>query len=244
MSDTSFSLLGLRRQPRQARSQERVNRILQVAQALFVSEGYSTTTTNQIAAQANVPIGSLYQFFPDKAAILQALAVHYTAGLRQHLAAQWNALEAAESPLSACIDQLTDAAHQFFMDNPGYHAIFMEAQGTVPELAEIDQAFDMQLIQDWSAAFAKRNPALTQEDCDTIGFVTIKAMGNLLWLSLSQKPEVRQRLVAETKRLSLNYLQDYFPKDEISPSTPSENDGGKRGKRQKAKGRRQKQKVE
>jgi len=202
---------GLHRKPRQALSQERVNRILEVAQALFVTEGYSATTTNAIAAQAQVPIGSLYQFFPDKAAILQALAMQHTMRLRKHLTEFLDTPEVAALPLPEYVDRLINAIDQFFMENPGYHAIFMEAQGTMPELVEIDQALDMQLVQDLSAAFSRRNAALTPEDCEVIGFVLVKAMGNLLWLSLNQKLAFRQRLVAETKRLTLSYLQSYFP---------------------------------
>jgi len=72
MAESSSPAGGMRRKPRQARSQERVNRILDVAEKLFASQGYAATTTNAIAAQAQVPIGSLYQFFPDKTAILKA----------------------------------------------------------------------------------------------------------------------------------------------------------------------------
>jgi AcrR family transcriptional regulator len=67
----------MRRQPRQARSQERVKQILDVAEQMFIAEGYDAATTNAIAVRAGVPIGSLYQFFPDKGAIVQALAVRY-----------------------------------------------------------------------------------------------------------------------------------------------------------------------
>ncbi|MEO0534486.1 MAG: helix-turn-helix domain-containing protein [Cyanobacteria bacterium P01_A01_bin.123] len=52
------------RKPKQARSLERVNRILEMAAAIFVEQGYTAATTKQIAAEAEVPIGTLYQFFP------------------------------------------------------------------------------------------------------------------------------------------------------------------------------------
>ena len=55
----------MRRQPKQARSQERVHHILDVAEQLFIELGYEQTTTRAIATRAGVPVGSLYQFFPD-----------------------------------------------------------------------------------------------------------------------------------------------------------------------------------
>jgi AcrR family transcriptional regulator len=206
---------GMRRKPRQARSQERVNRILDVAEALFASQGYPATTTNAIAAQAQVPIGSLYQFFPDKTAILQALALRYTEKLHQELAAI-NEAELATLPLSDYVERLINTTDRFFTENPSYHAIFMEAQGTIRELEEIDEASDARLIQELAQSLAKRDARLEPEAYEAIAFVLVKAIGTLLWLSLSQEKTFRQRLIAETKRFTLSYLQSYFPTDTVS----------------------------
>ena len=64
----------LRRRPVQERSAARVQRMLDAAAALLDEVGYEATTTSQIAARAGVSVGSLYQFFPDRRAVLQALA--------------------------------------------------------------------------------------------------------------------------------------------------------------------------
>jgi AcrR family transcriptional regulator len=209
MPESSSIPSGMRRKPRQARSQERVNRILDVAEALLITEGYNATTTNAIAARAQVPIGSLYQFFPDKAAILQALAIRYGELLHQQLTT-FNSVDLANLPLSACVEQLIDTTDRFFCEHPGYHAIFMEAQKTMPELAEIEDTADAQLIQDLKTSLAQRNARLDPADYEVIAFVLVKVIGTLLWLSLSQEKPFQQRLVAETKRFTLNYLQSYF----------------------------------
>ncbi|MGJ3246091.1 MAG: TetR/AcrR family transcriptional regulator [Elainellaceae cyanobacterium] len=210
MSESPSSASGMRRKPRQARSQERVNRILDVAEELFASQGYTATTTNAIAAGAQVSIGSLYQFFPDKTAILQALALRYAEMLHQQLATI-DETEPANLPLSDYVDQLIDTTDRFFTDHPSYHAIFMEAQGAIRELEEIDEAADAQLIHDLAKSLAKRDAQLKPADYEAIAFVLVKAIGTLLWLSLSQEQPFRQRLVKETKRFALNYLQSYFP---------------------------------
>jgi AcrR family transcriptional regulator len=210
---SSASSAGMRRTPRQARSQERVNRILDVAEALFIAEGYTATTTNAIATRAQVPIGSLYQFFPDKAAILQALALRYTEKLHQALL-EFHQQANLELPLPLYVDQVINVTNRFFTAHPGYHAIFMEVQGTMPELGEIEATADAQLIQDFAEALSQRNPALTPEDCAAIAFVLVKTIGTLLWLALSQEDSFRDRLVAETKKLTLSYLQTYFAKAE------------------------------
>lgn len=62
-----------RQAPKQARSRRRYEHILQTAAALFQTQGIEAVSTNHIAAEAGVSIGSLYQFFPNKEAIIEAL---------------------------------------------------------------------------------------------------------------------------------------------------------------------------
>ena len=63
-----------RKRPRQQRSQATWAAILDAATQLFQRLGYAGTTTNRVAELAGVSIGSLYQYFPDKDALLLALA--------------------------------------------------------------------------------------------------------------------------------------------------------------------------
>jgi AcrR family transcriptional regulator len=62
-----------RKQPLQARSRETVRVILRAAAQVFGSRGYAASTTNHIAERAGVSIGSLYEYFPNKDALLHAL---------------------------------------------------------------------------------------------------------------------------------------------------------------------------
>ena len=67
----------LRRQPQQKRSQERVEKILDAAAIVFDEVGFEAATTHAIASRANTAVGSLYQFFPDKLAIFNALELRH-----------------------------------------------------------------------------------------------------------------------------------------------------------------------
>jgi AcrR family transcriptional regulator len=200
---------GMRRQPRQARSQERVSQILDVAEQMFVSEGYNATTTNAIAARAQVPIGSLYQFFPDKKAILQALAERYMTILHEEFISL-HTPATRQLSLAEYVDHILNATEIFFQDYPGYRAIYMQVQEAVPELEAIEEAADRDLIRDWGEILSQYYPGLETADYEMIAFILVKAIGNFLWLSLSYEGEFRQRLMAETRRLMLSYLQSYF----------------------------------
>ncbi len=201
---------GMRRQPRQIRSQERVDRVLDVAEQMFITEGYDATTTNAIASRAKVSIGSLYQFFPDKAAIVQALTMRYV-NLIHHRFTELHTAEIVELPLPTYVSVAIDTFERFFGDYPGYHAIFMQVQGMIPELEAIETAADAQLIQELAKFLSLRNSNVEQANYEAISFVLIKSIGTLLWLALSQEPPFRQQLVTEAKRLTLSYLQSYFP---------------------------------
>lgn len=73
--------LKARKRPRQARSRATVDAILAAATQVFRRHGYAAGTTDRIAERAGVSVGSLYQYFPNKDALLVTLAErHVDAG--------------------------------------------------------------------------------------------------------------------------------------------------------------------
>ena len=70
MADRPSHGISSRKAPRQARSNELVNAILQAAVQVLEQEGAQRFTTARVAERAGVSVGSLYQYFPNKAAIL------------------------------------------------------------------------------------------------------------------------------------------------------------------------------
>jgi AcrR family transcriptional regulator len=66
-----------RKQPRQVRAELTRQRILTAAAHVFGEHGYGAGTTNRIAERAGISIGSLYQYFPNKDAILAELLVRH-----------------------------------------------------------------------------------------------------------------------------------------------------------------------
>jgi AcrR family transcriptional regulator len=73
LAKTSATVLDARKVPRQARAVATVDAVLQAAALIIERDGYDGYTTNAVAQQAGVSIGSLYQYFPNKDAITKAL---------------------------------------------------------------------------------------------------------------------------------------------------------------------------
>lgn len=201
----------LRRQPRQARSQERVRRILSAAEELFVEGAVSSTTTNAIAARAGVPIGSLYQFFPDKGAILRSLAEGYAEQLHEQLRAFFDEGDGQSLSLEDSITAAVALTDRFFRDHPGYPAIFLDVQSATPELLAIEAEADARLIADWAGLLVERaaceGTALVEEDAHLLAYVLVKTVGHLLWLAATQEQGRRDQLVAEAGELAIAYMR-------------------------------------
>ncbi|MFK3799576.1 TetR family transcriptional regulator [Pseudomonas sp. NPDC088444] len=70
MTDARNPAISLRKKPKQARSEASISIILEAATQVLAKEGASRFTTARVAEKAGVSIGSLYQYFPNKAAIL------------------------------------------------------------------------------------------------------------------------------------------------------------------------------
>jgi AcrR family transcriptional regulator len=68
-----------RKQPRQARARHTVDAIIEAAARILEEQGHGGFTTNAVAELAGVSIGTLYQYFPDKDALLGALIARETA---------------------------------------------------------------------------------------------------------------------------------------------------------------------
>jgi AcrR family transcriptional regulator len=208
MTDDRPKASTMRRQPKQLRSQERVHHILDIAEQLFIELGYEQTTTRAIATRAEVPVGSLYQFFPDKEAIVRALANRYFEQ-EYRMFVQLHA-ELAEVEISLYVDRMIDAFVQFADDYPGYRAVL----GQLIDLVTVADAnrmneFDQLMLTGLADFLSRRNIDLDAARCELITTTVFKAANELLWLAFTRSPAQRQALVAETKTLITAHLQTY-----------------------------------
>jgi AcrR family transcriptional regulator len=194
----------LRRIPQQNRGQRRVEKILNAASQLFVEVGYEAATTNAIAAKANTSIGSLYQFFPNKEAILHALAARYLDQLRT-LYDQALTIESAHLPLPVLLDRIIDPLAEFKSAYPGFEPIFFGAHASA-RLAAAAEELHQEVIRRVDAIFSARAPALPASRRKLYATISIAIVEALLPISKAANDLSRVQVITETKRLLLDYL--------------------------------------
>jgi AcrR family transcriptional regulator len=129
-----------RKLPKQARSQTTVEAIVEAAAQIFERHGYAAGTTNRIAARAGVSIGSLYQYFPNKDAILVALVHRHLAEGAATLQPHLRRLSHGES-FDEVLPAIVHAMVEMHALAPGLHRVLFEEIQLPPKLrAEIEEA--------------------------------------------------------------------------------------------------------
>ncbi len=122
-----------RRKPRQVRAELTRDRILTAAAHVFAEHGYAAGTTNRIAEHARVSIGSLYQYFPNKDAILAELMVRHIDRGAWH---QADRLDLSPGTLESVVRSLVRDAVDNHRDDPRLLRIMLEEGQISPELRD------------------------------------------------------------------------------------------------------------
>jgi AcrR family transcriptional regulator len=189
---------------RQERGKRRIESILDAASEVFADAGYEGATTNRIAAEAGISPGSLYQFFPNKAAIAEALTARYVAGWDQtYTAALSPAL--GRRPLPQVVDQVVDALVAFHVAHRGAKALLAGADVS-PELAAVTESLHAAMCDRVEDLIAGLAPALPAADRARSAEVTVQIVKAILPLVLAAAPAERGPVVAELKRALTGYL--------------------------------------
>jgi AcrR family transcriptional regulator len=152
--DTLGAVQGPMRTPQQERSRRRVAALLDAASEEFAERGFTAATTTGVAARAGVPIGSLYQWFPDKDALLYGLADrHLTEGSATMLHALDRARAAVD--LESSVRVLVEATVEANSGDPRVHRILYREAPRPAELQDRLSALE-DALTDWVADELRR----------------------------------------------------------------------------------------
>ena len=119
---TSATAKAPRRRAKQNRAKQTVERILAAAAQRLAAGGVAAVNTTALAAEAGLAVGSLYQYFADRDAVLLALHQRRMAALAETLAEDLAALPVA-TPWTETLDHLVDHLAAAVADEPGFVAL-------------------------------------------------------------------------------------------------------------------------
>jgi AcrR family transcriptional regulator len=203
------------RAPRQARSRQTVECLLTAAAQVFAAQGYANTTTNRIAERAGVSIGSLYQYFPSKDALLLALAERHVERAFETVMEEVRAKRTAPVPelLRALVDALVEA-HQI---EPSLHRVIFEE-------AHLDASFRRRLdeLDERAMAVARevidaRIAELAVANRELASFIVVQVLEGLTHAMVVRHPKVLRS--AEFKNELIRLLEGYLVGKGPAPAT-------------------------
>ena len=194
-----------RRVPVQARSRERVERILDAAAQLLNDEGYDAVKTNLIAKRAGVSIGSVYQFFPNRFAIFNALAGRFREKIATALSTTMGP-NSPERPWEEALEEGFEIMAYMWRSDWAFHSVWLAIQNTA-ELTEAREQYREMLINDDLVFFLRRIlPEESDSRLQTIARVMLEAGNVLLDQSMRGGKDQDALVIDELKFLMYSYI--------------------------------------
>ncbi len=169
--------LAPRKAARQERAQLTVEAIVEAASQVFESRGYADATTNRIAERAGVSVGSLYQYFPNKEAILVALAHRHLADGMALLGPHLQRLEAGE-PWEEVLPDIVDAMVAMHAVAPMLHRCLFEETRLPKQLRDELEALEDALV-DITVKALEADPASYTGDVRLVAAIIVNAIEGL-----------------------------------------------------------------
>lgn len=197
----------MRKVPQQERSREMVERILAAGRDVVLRDGYDAASTNRIAAEAGVSPGSLYQYFPDKEAVLSAIVDRYVDDVSKRVTAALADRfdETGPQMVRATLNALLDALEE----NTELLRVVADELPRKENSARAS-ALEQRITDLLSAYLAARRPLMRRDlTPSTAAWIAVRAIENLtVRYVLEQPPIDRETFVGELERLMTAYLPE------------------------------------
>jgi AcrR family transcriptional regulator len=194
-----------RKRPRQARAKETVNLILEASARLLVRRGFDRFTTNEVAEVAGVSIGSLYQYFPNKEALVSALIEKHIEDMNAALFTEL--ARVAQLPMAEAVRaviELTIRAHEVDSE---LHRVLTEQVPRVGRMARIRE-LDAICHRMVAGILQARKDELAIRDAELSAFILVAAIESIVHRAALFAPERLRdpRLLDEATALVNRYL--------------------------------------
>lgn len=195
------------RQPQRRRGVVRFERLLDGAERLLSEQPERDVNLSLVASAAGVPLSSIYHFFPNKDAILAALARRYHAALAEM--AQ-KSLTPPPEDWQEIVQRRQSAGVQFLNAHPSALRLFMGA-GVSAEVRTLDLQGNASLSAIRAAEFRHWFDCTSIPDLESRLAVSLGAMDGIWAISWSQHKRITEEFLAESVRASTAYLRCFLP---------------------------------
>lgn len=190
------------RVPVQERARKRRESILDATARLLDRGGYDALTTNAVAREAKTAIGTVYEYFDSREALLAGVLERQAVRLGEAIDA---AIVRGGEDLLAVADQVVDAFARVWRTEPGYRAAWSSAQ--VTDLL-------LRTGNEWGDTFTERIadligrlvPLTRRQDVRVVARTAVHLVSGLLLVAMSSPPATSRAMVAETKIALRAYL--------------------------------------
>jgi len=199
-----------RRRPRQARAQATVDAIVKATARVLVDEGYDRASTNRVALAAGVSIGSLYQYFPSKEALVAALVEDHIAKMQSALSQSLSSAPtsfSATPTLEARAKQLVRGVITAYRVDPSLDHVLCQE---VPKVGELQRVYGFeQYLAERCRAHLFSDVTVRPIDMDRAVFLLVNAVPGVVRASVKEDPrgEADERLAEELTDMIVRYLK-------------------------------------
>lgn len=195
-----------RKKPTQKRAKATVKAIVEATAHLLVADGFHNLSTNKIAETAGVSIGSLYQYFPNKEAIVSAVIESFA---ERQMAILAGALaDIASDDMETVIREIIRSTFEAKRLEPELSKVLFEE---LPPIGQVD------VMKEWMdnacavvlVALQMRADDVRPKNLELAAFVLVAACHGITHITVVDRPELlgREELTDETAELVLRYLR-------------------------------------
>ncbi|TCR91222.1 TetR/AcrR family transcriptional regulator [Rhizobium sp. BK376] len=197
MSPDRLSRIRPRRQPQQERSIQRVDAILAAAAKLIADKGVNAMKMTELAVEAGVPIGSLYQYFPEKAAIVKALFDRHSVAVQAKSETAFASVESLDHALDI-VCSIIDWYYREYRNDLAYLGVWLGTE-TDKDLLRLNIQHSKRSAEIFREGISHLIPPDSRIDMQARSYMFSHLIGASIRLAVMSDDELASRMLAEWK---------------------------------------------
>lgn len=199
-----------RKQASQERSRATIDVILSATARVLVKHGYDRASTNKIAEAAGVSVGSLYQYFPSKEALVAAVIERHIGAMADMLQASF--IRLAPLPLRKAARELVGLMIEVHRIDPKLHRVLVEQAPRVGDLEKLER-LDEHAISLVRLYLEAHRSEIRVSDLDLAAFMAVSCVEAMTHIAVLRRPELlsEPQFEDEVAAMVVRYLEGDAP---------------------------------